>query len=131
MEEIFNNMNTQMAELPNAVQMWMNWMMLIFLGSILFVRKYNTARWVLASILVSMPVALFVYYLTNTIHLLGIVHILLWSPLLVLIYRSDFKSGSLSKISPYGIWVILLTTTIVISLIFDVRDVFLVSIGQK
>ncbi len=131
MEEIFNTMNTQMSQLPNPVQIWMNWMMLIFLSSILFVWKNRTARWVLASILLSMPMALLVYSLTNTVHLLGIVHIVLWLPLLILIYRIDFKTESFKKFSPYGTWIILLATTIVISLIFDFRDIFLVSIGQK
>ena len=131
MEEIFNSMNTQISNLPNPVQMWMNWMMLTFFCSILFVWKYRTARWVLASILLSMPMAMFVYYLTNTIHLLGIVHVIIWLPLLIFLYRTDFKSESFKKFSPYGIWIILLATTIVISLIFDVRDIFLVSIGKK
>ena len=131
MTEIFNTMNTQMANLPNPVQMWMNWMMFIFLCSILFVWNYKTARWVFASFWLSMPLAIFVYYLTNTIHLLGIVHIIIWLPLLIFLYRADFKSESFKKISPYGIWVILLATTIVISLIFDVRDIVLVSTGKK
>ncbi len=131
MEEIFNSMNTQMSILPNLVQIWMNWMMLIFLCSIIFVWKYRTARWVLAAFLLSMPMAMFIYYLTNTIHLLGIVHVIIWLPLLIFLYRTDFKSESFKKFSPYGIWIILLATTIVISLIFDVRDIFLVSIGKK
>ena len=131
MEEIFNSMNTQMSNLPNPVQIWMNWMMLIFLCSIIFVWKYRTARWVLAAFLLSMPMAMFIYYLTNTIHLLGIVHVIIWLPLLIFLYRTDFKSESFKKFSPYGIWIILLATTIVISLIFDVRDIFLVSIGKK
>jgi CDP-diglyceride synthetase len=131
MVEIINSMNAQMANLPNPVQMWMNWMMLMFLCSILFVWKYKTARWVLASFLLSMPLAMFVYYLTNTVHLLGIVHIIIWLPLLIFIYRVDLKSESFKKMSPYGIWTLLLASTIVISLAFDVRDIYLVSIGNK
>ena len=74
---------------------------------------------------------MFVFYLTNTVHLIGIAHIIIWLPLLIFLYRVDFKSGSFKKISPHGIWAILLVTTIVISLIFDVRDIVLVSIGKK
>lgn len=131
MAEFFNSMNAQMANLPNPVQMWMNWMMLIFLCSIVFVWRYKTARWVLASFFVSMPLAMFVYYMTNTVNLLGIVHIIIWLPLIIFIYRAEFKSESFEKMSPYGIWILLLTTTIVISLIFDVRDIYLISIGNK
>jgi len=131
MTEIFNSMNTQMSILPNLVQIWMNWMMFIFLSSIFFVWKYKTARWVLVSFFLTMPLGIFVYYLTNTVHLLGIPHIIIWLPLLIFLYRLDFKSESFKKASPYGVWVILLATTIVVSLIFDVRDIFLVSIGSK
>jgi len=131
MTEIFNSMNTQMAILPNLVQIWMNWMMFIFLSSIFFVWKYKTARWVLVSFFLTMLLGILVYYLTNTVHLLGIPHIIIWLPLLIFLYRLDFKSESFKKASPYGVWVILLATTIVVSLIFDVRDIFLVSIGSK
>jgi len=131
MTEIFNSMNTQMAILPNLVQIWMNWMMFIFLSSIFFVWKYKTARGVLVSFFLTMLLGIFVYYLTNTVHLLGIPHIIIWLPLLIFLYRLDFKSESFKKASPYGVWVILLATTIVVSLIFDVRDIFLVSIGSK
>lgn len=131
MAEIFNSMNIQMASLATPVHIWMNWMMLIFFSSILFIWKNPTARWAFASILLSMPLAMLVFYLTNTVHLLGIVHIIIWLPLLILLYRVDFKSESFRKASPYGVWVILLATTIAISLIFDVRDIILVLIGQK
>lgn len=124
-------MNTQMANLPNPVQMWMNWMMLIFLSSILFAWKYKTARWAIISFLLTMPLAMYIFYLTNTVHLIGIAHIIVWLPLLIFVYRVDIKSGSLKKISPHGIWAILLVTTIAISLVFDVRDIVLVATGKK
>jgi len=124
-------MNTQMAILATPIQIWMNWMMLIFSSSILFVWGNPSARWAFATILLSMALAMFVFHLTNTVHLIGIAHIILWLPLLILLYRVDFKSESFKKASPYGVWVILLATTIVVSLIFDVRDIILVSIGQK
>ncbi|NNE37293.1 MAG: hypothetical protein HKN08_03225 [Gammaproteobacteria bacterium] len=126
-----NNMNAQMAELPNWVQLWMNWMMFIFVLSIVFVWKHKGARWTLASIILSMPVAILVFHLSNTIHLLGIVHLLLWTPLLIYMVLKEIKSEGFKFQSPYGVWAILLTATIAISLLFDIRDIILVAMGQK
>lgn len=126
-----NNVNTQMAELPSWVQIWMNWMMVVFLASILFVWKHKGARWVALSFIVSMPLGMLVFYLSNTVHLLGIVHLLLWSPILIYIMRVEFKSDDFKLKSPYGVWTILLMVTIVISLLFDIRDLILVMMGLK
>lgn len=131
MEELMNNMNAQMAELPGWVQIWMNWMMVIFLAAIFFVWKHRGARWALLSMLLSMPLAMLVFHLSNTVHLLGIVHLLLWTPLLVYLLLIDIKSEAFKFKSPYGVWVILLMTTIVVSLLFDIRDLILVALGQK
>lgn len=126
-----NNVNTQMAELPSWVQIWMNWMMVVFLASILFVWKYKGARWVALSFILSMPLGMLVFYLSNTVHLLGIVHILLWTPILAYMILKEFKSDGFTFTSPYGVWVILLMSTIAISLVFDIRDIALISTGLK
>lgn len=131
MEELMNEMNAQMAVLPGWVQMWMNWMLFIFLASIIFVWKQKGARWALLSFIISMPVGMLVFYLSNTVHLLGIVHLLLWTPLLVYMLLKEIKLDGFKFQSPYGLWVILLIATITISLLFDIRDIVLVAMGQK
>ena len=120
-----------MVVLPTWVQVWMNWMMFIFVASIFFVWKHNGARWTLLSFLLSMPVGMLVFYLSNTVHLLGIVHLLLWTPLLVYLLLKEVKSERFNFQSPYGIWVVLLMATITTSLLFDIRDIALVAMGQK
>jgi hypothetical protein len=62
---------------------------------------------------------------------LGIVHLLLWSPILIYIMRVEFKSDDFKLKSPYGVWTILLMVTIVISLLFDIRDLIIVMMGLK
>lgn len=126
-----NNVNAQMAELPSWVQIWMDWMMVIFLSSLFFVWKHKGARWVALSLILSMPLGILVFYLSNTVHLLGIVHLLLWSPILIYIMRVEFKSDDFKLRSPYGVWTILLMVTIVISLLFDIRDLIIVMMGLK
>jgi hypothetical protein len=131
MEELMNNMNAQLAVLPGWVQMWMNWMMFIFVASIFFMWRHKGARWTLLSFIISMPVGMLVFHLSNTVHLLGIVHLLLWTPLLAYMLLKEVKSDGFKFQSPYGVWAMLLMTTIMISLLFDIRDIVLVGIGQK
>jgi len=114
-----------------AVQMWMNWMFIVFATSIAFVWKYNSARVVLVAFILSLPGAILVFNLTNTVHLIGIVHLLIWGPLAVYLVIVDLKSSSFKFASIYGVWITLLIGTIVVSLVFDVRDIILVLLGMK
>lgn len=114
-----------------AVALWINWMGLVFILSILFVWKYKPARFVLAAILLTGPLGYLIWALTDKIHLIGISHLLIWTPLLVYLYLKEIKSPEFKVQSVYGIWILLLSATIVVSLVFDVRDVFLVLTGAK
>ncbi|ARN75324.1 hypothetical protein [Oceanicoccus sagamiensis] len=131
MSELINEMNAQMAVLPAPVQYWMNWMMLVFVFSIVFVWKHKAARYVLLSLVLTMPVAQAVFYLSGTVHLLGIAHLLIWGPLFYYLYYVEIKPTGIAFNSPYAVWLLLLMVTIAISLIFDIRDVVLVAMGSK
>ncbi len=120
-----------LAATSPAVQMWMNWMILIFLASVLFVWKHISARYILAAILVSAPIALAVFKLTNHVHLIGITHIIVWLPLAIYLFKMEIIDKPDKLKNPYGIYLILLLSTVFISLVFDVRDIALVSIGLK
>ncbi len=113
------------------VQMWINWMLFIFMASILFVWKHKSARIVLASFILTLPVALLIFNLTKSAHLIGVAHIMIWGPLAYFLFKSDLKEPSFRPKSTYGIWVILLLITIAISLVFDVRDAVLIMFGMK
>ena len=114
-----------------AVQLWMNWMLGIFLASILFVWKYPAARWVLGAFVLSAVLGLLIFNLTGNPHLLGITHLVLWAPLAVYLYQKVVRAEGFQFKSVYGIWIALLLITIVISLLFDVRDIALVLLGMK
>ena len=129
---MFADMQVQMAELSPAVQMWLNWMTLCWLSSLLFAWKHTAARWVLAVMLpLTIPLGLVVFALSGTVHLLGLAHLVLWTPLLVYLVKSEVRTDEFNPGSLYGAWVMLVGATILISLVFDVRDVALVALGQK
>jgi len=114
-----------------AVQIWMYWMMLVFAISLLFVWKYKAARIVLVSFILTMPVALLIFNLSKSVHLIGIAHLIIWGPLAFFLIKYELKRSSFSFKSAYGVWVMLLLGTIAISLVFDIRDIILVMLGEK
>lgn len=131
MESMINEMNAQMSVQPLWVQHWMNWMGAVFLTSIVFVWGHKAARCVLLTIALTMPMGLLIFTLSDTVHLLGIGHMLLWTPLCYYLWRVEIRQPEFTFKSVYGIWLALLIATMVISLVFDIRDVTLVFAGHK
>ncbi len=119
------------AGTTTVVQYWMNWMLLVFASSLFFIRKHNPARIVLMVFILTLPIGWTIWLLSKNVHLLGIAHLILWLPLLVYLYTRVIKNNEYKIKTTYGVWVVLLVVTILISLIFDIRDVFLVFTGAK
>ena len=68
-------MNAQIAAIAAAkplVGMWMNWMMIILLLSVLFVWRRQGARVVLLAFIATMPVAMLIFTMTKNVNLIGI-----------------------------------------------------------
>ncbi len=128
---MFAEMQAQMDALSPAVQMWINWMTLCLLLSLLFIWKHTAARWTLAVTVLTVPLGVAIFALSGNVHLLGLAHLILWTPLLIYLVKNEVRADGFNPGSLYGIWVMLLATTIVVSLVFDVRDVILVALGQK
>ncbi len=109
-----------------TLKIWLNWMMIVFLSSIFFVWKHKTAWLILAAFLLTLPLALFIFGRTQSVHLIGLAHIVLWIPLAIFLYLSELKSKPSQLKTPYGIYLVLLLATITISLFFDIRDAILI-----
>ena len=106
-------------------------MLFIFLVSVVFVWKFKAARYVLATFILTMPVGMLVFYFTQNAHLLGIAHLILWAPLLFGLVKYEIKQADFSFASIYGVWLVLLMTTISLSLVFDIRDIAMIALGYK
>jgi hypothetical protein len=120
-----------LAGTSEAVQIWMNWMMIIFMASLIFVYKHVSARYIFGALVITLPIALFIFDQTGNINFIGIAHIIGWLPLSIYLIKTEII-GKLDKLkTPYGIYLVLLLDTILISLIFDFRDVALVMLGMK
>lgn len=121
---------TAVAEAQPWVGYWMNWMMIVSIAAVLFVYTHKPARYALGSLLLIFPIAILIFNQTGEVHLIGIAHLLVWGPLAWYLYRVCMR-GEVRKKSAYGVWFMLFFLTICISLVFDVRDVYLVLMGGK
>ena len=108
------------------VKIWMNWMMAIFLSSIFFVWKHKTAWAVIATILLSLPLALYIFEFTQSVPLIGLAHVALWPFLAIFLIITELKGKAAQLKTPYGIYLVLLLITVAISLFFDIRDAILI-----
>lgn len=119
------------AATSDTVKLWMNWMMTIFLASILFVYKHISARIILGAFVLTLPIAIFIFKQTQSPHLLGISHIIVWLPLAIYLIKTEVVGKVEQLKSIYGVYLILLLATITISLFFDIRDTALILLGMK
>lgn len=130
MEELNLALQEIFKENP-LVGYWLNWMGFIMFASVIFVWKHVPARFVLGVFILLIPVGLLIFSLSGSAHLIGIGHLIFWTPLAYYLYNKVITKEEFKTKTFYGVWVWLVLITIGISLVFDVRDVILVSLGQK
>jgi hypothetical protein len=130
MEELNAAMELLIADKP-LVGYWMNWMGIVMLASVLFAWWKKPARWVFLSFLLIFAVAMGVYTLSGNIHLMGVAHLIIWPFLTYYLLKSVIMEKGFNAKSIYGVWVILVVLTVIISMLFDVRDLILVLMGMK
>ena len=90
----------------------------VFLASLLFVRRSREARFAAGGFVLShVPMATGLFEIT--VGAVGLIHLLCWSPALVLLVR---RRPGVDPATPFGIWVHAMLVVIAISLAFDARD---------
>ena len=114
------------AETTPAVRAWLNFMTLVLVvGGAVFMFSHTTALMVFLSAIASLVAAIFLFGLFQNIYVLGATHIPLWGPLVAYILATEFAGGA-DFTQPYIVWLATASLVMVISLIFDLRDLYLV-----
>lgn len=111
---------SQIMDQPPAIVFWVIWLMVINTASILFIIHRVEARWTLAAWLLNgMFIMPYLYDQFGFVRLLGLAHIVVWTPLLVYLFRrrESFEIPSIT-----GIYFWLLMATNAVSLGFDYVD---------
>ena len=120
------------ATQPSWVQWWVNWMSIAIVGSMIALLFSKTTRRDSAVILITSLAIFFMmmwlYQQIGFVRLLGIVHVVIWTPLAVYFWRRQNNSAITAPFRQV-IWVFL--ATIVVSLVFDYADVVRYLLGER
>jgi len=121
MLELFYNFQLGLSEQPAWVQFWVVWLGLINTASILFVFARAETRWVLVAWIVAFVGVMGIFALQGQqmTRLMGLGHIIAWTPLLWYLYR---RRGDIFLTHASGVYLHLLFLTNGISLLFDYTD---------
>lgn len=111
---------------PTWLVVWVGWLVVVNTASVAFLRR-REARWVLAAWGVNVVLMSLLHELHGYDRLLGISHLLAWTPLLaVLLPRGDLwlEPGA------FGTWIRALMVSDLLSWVIDLRDVVLWLLGR-
>jgi len=118
--QIFNKDAYSLA--PIWLLGWLTLLLSTFVIGVFFALKQVIARWVVVVFIVSMTSGRLIFDFLNLPFLGGsiaIMHIIFWSPLLILLSRCYFDKN---KPMSFRVWVTCLSILIITSLFFDIRD---------
>ncbi len=119
-------MQAVQAETTPLVRIWLNFMTLVLVvGGAVFMFAHTSALLVFLSAIASLLVAILLFAKFQNIYVLGATHIPLWGPLVVYFLAVQF-SGGVDVTQPFELWLATATLVMIVSLVFDVRDLYLV-----
>lgn len=127
--EIIEAFNTDMASGPQWVPVWVMFMGLVFMLAIPFAFSRPEARWALVCMALTFPAMMWFYSQVGYVRLLGLVHVIFWTPLLVYLWMRRAQWDVRNTLA--GKWIALLFTTILASLIIDYIDVLRYIAGDR
>ncbi len=103
-----------------VLKIWVFWLMIVNTASVLFVFRHVDARWVLAAWLINLSLMDYLYETYGFVRLLGLSHVIVWTPLLVYV---GGRWRTFDPRSSFGVWIFALLATNAVSLLFDYVDV--------
>lgn len=114
---------------PRWVYLWVSFMSLVFAGAVPFAFFRPEARWTLLVMAITFPAMIWLYSVVGYVRLLGIVHVVLWTPLAIYLWRRRTHWRVRETLA--GKWIFLLFVVILISLAFDYSDVIRYWLGDR
>ena len=112
----------QVEVVPVWLRIWLLWILFpIFLASLFFLRRSAEARFALGGFVLS-HVPMMVQLFDVTVGVVGLMHLVCWSPAMILLARRQPK---VNLKTPFGVWVHAMLFVLAISLAFDLRDAWI------
>ena len=117
------------ARAPLWVQYWLNYMGLVLMLAFPFAFVRREARWAVLVILLTLPSMVALHHAMGYVRLLGIVHVVFWTPFVIYLWRRRDKWRVKETLS--GKWLLVLFLTMIVSLTFDYADVARWLFGER
>lgn len=111
------------------VYRWVNFMGLVIMLAVVFVFTRLEARWTLVAMALTVPAMLWLYNQVGYQRILGLPHVMFWTPLVVWLWMRRDKWRVKETLG--GKWVLVLFTVMVISLVMDYADVARYLMGER
>lgn len=120
-------MDQIMAE-PLWLVIWVFTLMVLNSASLLFIKRIE-ARWVLVAWLINLPVINYIYETQGYVRLLGLSHVLVWTPLVVYLWLR--RTHWMPPKTLTEKWILAVFMVNLVSLIIDYIDVTRWLIGER
>lgn len=117
------------AEAPLWVRYWLNYMGVVLTLAVPFAFVRVEARWAVLVVALTLPAMVALHSVVGYVRLLGIVHVVLWTPFVIYLWRRREHWRVRETFS--GKWIALLFATVIISLAFDYADVARWLLGER
>jgi hypothetical protein len=112
---------------PLWIRVWVGWMVVVNTACLAFLR-HSVGRWVLVAWVGNMVTMQALFAANGYNRLLGLSHVLWWTPLLTYLLGQRRRLASGSAVSR---WVAALAATIALSLVLDYLDVARYLLGDR
>ncbi len=129
MIEIREAFAADLAAGPTWVAWWVSFIGVVGLLSLPFAFVRAEARWTLFVIILTFPAMMWLYSKVGYVRLLGIVHVILWTPLAIYLWRRRDQWRVRETLA--GKWIALFFATILVPLAFDYTDVVRYLLGDR
>ncbi|MEL7040735.1 MAG: hypothetical protein AAGL90_04380 [Pseudomonadota bacterium] len=128
--EILQQFNADMsANSPDWVLIWVRIMVLVLSLSAVFSVFHAEARWILLGTLLGMAGTLAAYSLFGFTRLMGLGHILFWSP--TLLYMLTIRGRGMHQKTVFARWLLAAIIVMGVSLMFDYLDLLRWLLGER
>lgn len=112
---------------PGWLVAWVGWLIVINTASLLHLRRPE-GRWVLSAWVANLLFMSILHYANGFNRLLGLSHLVFWTPLLLLLWR---RRAELPRSGGFGRWIRALWVTNAVSLLIDTSDVVRYLLGDR
>ena len=117
------------ATAPLWVQYWLAFLSVVLMLSFPFAFARDEARWAALVVLLTFPAMIALHAAIGYVRLLGVVHVVFWTPFVIYLWRRRGQWRVKETIS--GKWIALLFATMIVSLAFDYSDVARWLLGER